>query len=251
MSTPSDRIERYLDQLLAALAGRPADVRRVLTEVESHLYDAVDAGIDRGLDAEAAVEQALARFGSPTQVARRYRRTDVPAPVLRELVLAAVLVVAVGLLAIGASGVLSMGFRAAWGSSFVAGDLPGVTYTAARCDDYERLHPDAPSCAAAAAAHHADEVQTYRLAAGGLGAVVLVGWWLVRRRRTEVTGIVPPGLVPAAATATFGLAGAVLAVEALGSGRDHGAGQWLSAAVISLLVAGLYARQVLRSLSPA
>jgi hypothetical protein len=247
MSAPSERIDAYLDRLLVALRGRPADVRRVLAEAESHLYDAVDAGIDSGLDAEAAVDQALARFGSPGQVARRYRRADVS--VLRELVPSALLLVAVGLLAIGASGLLSMGFRAAWGSAFVAGDPPGVTYTAPRCADYEAFHPEARTCAAAAAAHHADEVETYRVAAGLLGVVVLAGWALLRRRRPSALGAVPPSLVPAMATAAFGLAGAALAVQALGGGRDHGAGQWLSAAVVSLVLAGAYGRQVVRALS--
>src|SRR5205085_1471638 len=101
---------------------------------------------------------------------------------VRELVPSALLLLAVGLLAIGASGLLSMGLRAAWGSEFVAGDPPGVTYTAPRCADYERFHPEAGTCAEAAAAHHADEVETYRVAAGVLGLLVLGGWWFARRR---------------------------------------------------------------------
>jgi hypothetical protein len=116
------------------------------------------------------------------------------------MVSALVLLLAVGLLAIGASGVLSVAFRATLGDRFVAADLPGVTYTAARCRDLQEYHPEQPTCDRAAAAHHADEVETY---------------------------------------------GDALALDA-GNG---GAGQWLSAAVVSLVVALAFGREVLRALS--
>ncbi|MCU1376499.1 MAG: hypothetical protein JWO68_3785, partial [Actinomycetia bacterium] len=124
-------------------------------------------------------------------------------------------------------------------------------YTPERCADYEAFHPEARTCAAAAAAHHADEVETYRVAAGVLGALVLGGWWLAGRRRTTVVNVLPPGLVATAGAATFGLAGAALALQAIGGGRDHGAGQWASAGAVSLVVAGLYGRRVVRVLSAA
>jgi hypothetical protein len=250
VSAPSALIDAYLDRLLLALTGRPADMRRVLSEVESHLYDAVDEGIDRGLDAEAAVAEALERFGTPGQVARRYRRIDLSRPLVREITSALAVLAAVGLLAVGASGLLSMGFRATWGSSFVAGDLPGVTYTAERCAEYEALHPEAPSCALAAAAHHADEVELYRIAVGVLGAVLLAGWWFASRRRPPAVGALPGAVVPTAGAATFGLAGAALAVQAVGAGAN-GAGQWLTAAIVALVVAAVYARQLAQVLTVA
>ena len=249
----TDRIDDYLDRLLQELAGRPADVRRVLVEVESHLLDAVDEGVASGLDEAAAVDAALARFGSPTTVARRYRRTSLPLPVRRELGYALALMAAVGLLAIGASGIASMGMRAAFGSQFVAGDTPGVTYTADRCADFERFHPESPDCAAAAGAHHADEVETYRVAAGVLGALVLGGRWWFRRRREPIIGVLPDGMVATAGTAVFGMAGMILAAQGvtglLAEGRDHGAGQWLSASIVSLVVACGFAVTLLRAIA--
>jgi hypothetical protein len=69
-----------------------------------------------------------------------------------------------------------MGMRAAMGSRFIAGDTFGVTYTPEHYAEYRQLRPDAPNCSAAASAHHADEVEQYRAAAGVLGVVVLAAW---------------------------------------------------------------------------
>lgn len=254
-----DRIEGYLDQLLLELRGRATDVRRVLAETEEHLRDATADGVAAGLSPDDAEAQAIARFGSPRAVARRFAppRLRVPRPALAEMASALVLLLAVGLLAIGASGLLSVAFRATLGDRFVAADLPGVTYTAARCRDFEEYHPEQPTCDRAAAAHHADEVESYRMAAGLLGAIVLAGWWLVRRRqrRRDEASVawMPEEMVPLVGLIVFGGAALGLGVQAANAlaldAGNGGAGQWLSAAVVSSIVALAFGREVLRALS--
>jgi hypothetical protein len=258
MSVPQhDAIEEYLDALVVALRGRARRVRRILAEVEEHLQDAYDEGLGRGLAPQAAAEAAVERFGAPRLVAHDFNQR---APVemklmLREVFAALVFLGAVGLIAIGASGALSMGMRAAMGSRFIAGDTVGVRYTPARCEEYRQLRPEAPNCSAAASAHHADEVEQYRAAAGVVGVVALTAWWVLfgrRWRRGTLTGVLPSGFAATIGAAIFGLAGAGLAVQGVGQwvmvGRDYGPGQWLSGAVVSLAVALVFAGSLLRTL---
>jgi hypothetical protein len=138
--------------------------------------------------------------------------------------------------------------RAAWGSAFVAGDPVGVTYTAARCADYREYHPGASTCAAAASAHHADEIEEYRVLAGILGVVGFGLWrWKLRRDADRL----PIELDHTIAGVAFGLGGlACLAqgVSMLAEGTQHGAGQWLSAAVVALAAAAYAGTRVLRTL---
>ena len=160
----------------------------------------------------------------------------------------AVALVAIGLLAIGVNGVLAAGADAAFGDRFVAGDLPGITYTAARCAELREYAPAATSCAAAAAAHHTTEVIWYRIAAGVVGFVLLAAWWWKWRRR----GAYPrSGVLAVVGAATFGLGAAALGALALDAlaqdpGRA-GAGQWLTASLVAAIVAVGFGARVLRS----
>jgi hypothetical protein len=255
--TAPSAIDSYLDRLLLALRGRPGDVRRILAETEDHLRDAAAAGVRAGLAPEEAERAAVERFGPVAVVARRSGRSragDVRA-IAAELTGTLGLMAAVGLLTIGASGLVSLGMRALWGDAFVAGDPAGVTYTAARCDDFREYHPEAATCQDAAAAHHADEVVDYRLAAGVLGVAALAAaWWLRRRRSPEWgdAGLLPDGVVAVAGLTAFGGAGALLTVQGLGQllagGGDDGPGQWLSGGVIALAVAAWFGVALLRLL---
>jgi hypothetical protein len=233
-----DPIETYLDRLLLELRGRASDVRRVLAEVEEHLRDAVADG--------ATPEEAIERFGSPRAVARRFEPAH--GVVFADLARLGWQLVAIGCLAIGLSGVLSVGMRAAFGDAFVAGDPSGVTYTQARCADFAEYHPESAGCTAAANAHHADEVEIYRIAVGVLGLIGLAIWrWKLRQPSARL----PVELGPSLAAVAFALVGVGLAAQGfsmLAEGVDHGAGQWLSGSAVALVAAAIYGWQLLRQL---
>lgn len=177
---------------------------------------------------------------------------------MRSLAGAALLLTWVGLLAIGTSGILAGAMGSAFGADFVAGDFPGVTYTPARCADLQEYAPAGTSCTQAAALHHQDETVSYRLAAGLLGALVFVVWFFARRRLAGGTGEVaaglPPGFVATAGLAMFGVVGLVLLALGLGLlvlGPGTGSGGDLSAAIVSLIVAGVFATRLYQILAEA
>ena len=154
----------------------------------------------------------------------------------------------VGLLAVGASGAFGAVMNATLGPAFVAGDLPGNTYTPDRCSDLMEYAPTAATCEEAAAIHHTDELVTSRIAAGTLGLVALAVWLVMRRRVT--TDALPPGVVSAAGTAMFGIVGLALtglALNALVLG-GNGAGCFLSGAIVSVVVALIFASRLVREL---
>jgi hypothetical protein len=138
------------------------------------------------------------------------------------------------------------------GAGFVAGDLPGMTYTPQRCAEFLEYFPDAGGCEQAAALHHWGEVVEYRVAAGVLGLLVLGAFLLWRRRARppEYLGVLPDGFAATVATSLYGLAAAVLALESLDAllvaGGD-GAGQWLSGAAVALAMAVLYGVSLYRT----
>ncbi len=258
----ADPIEAYLDRLLVELSGRARNVRRILAEVDDHLHDAVDEGVADGLSIDDARQRALARFGSPVTVARRFTSGAgrvVPVPVLSQLLLAFALLAGIGLAGIGASGALAGVMGTAFGRDFVAGDVSGVTYTPARCADYFEYHPEARSCEAAATAHHYDETVEYRLAAGVLGLVVLAGLFVVRRSRVvgrlvplgDGVGLLPDGFVATVGAAVFGCAAGALLVSGLAQlpGGGGGAGADLSGGIVAAVIAVVFAGGVFRVLS--
>jgi hypothetical protein len=149
----------------------------------------------------------------------------------------------VGLLSIGASGLVAGAMSYAWGNDFVAGDLPWVTYTAERCTELQHGSPTTVDCREAAAIDHAEEVIGYRIAAGVLGLLLLLGWAVWLRREPQPDDALPPGLVSAAATAMFVAAGlglGAIGVNLLVISPSAGPGAYLSAAIVSLVVAALF-----------
>lgn len=255
MST--DPVEEYLDLLADASRLRGRRLRHVLAEVEDHLVTARDAHRDAGVDDHEAGRRAVAEFGPAPEVAAGLDRAAAP-PVealLREGVNRLVLVGALGLLAIGLSGLLAAAGGSAFGKAFVSGDGPGVTYTAKRCAEYQQLSP-APTCAQAAVGHHYDEVVGYRLDAGILGLLVLGGWLAVdrpwRRRPRPAYGALPDAFAPTVGAALFGAAAAVLLPSGLldltFTGTSSGAGNPLSAGVVAAVAFLGFAASLWRSL---
>lgn len=241
-----NEIERYLDRLSARLRGSGADVSRVLAETEEHLRDAVRDGVAEGMTEEEAGRRAVARFGSPHVIARRFGGRPAWVQLVPELA-RMVPSAAVGLVAIGVSGVLAQVLGWLFGPAFVAGDLPWVRYTPQRCA--ELGHPG-QGCLDAVVRDHFGEVVGMRLAAGVLGLLVLGGYALVRRRLGAARVTPVPGVLPVAGTALYGVAAAVLLLDGMdlvtAGGTRAGSGQCWSAAVVALVMFLAYARSLYR-----
>jgi hypothetical protein len=171
---------------------------------------------------------------------------------VRSLALAILFLAWVGFLAIAVSGALAAAMQTAFGAEFVAGDIPGVTYTADRCADLEEYAPAGTTCAEAAALHHADETVTYRLAAGVLGLILFVAWFFARRRGQSRSDALPPGLLAGSGATLFGVVGLALlaqGLELLVLGPTAGEGADLSAGIVSLVVAAAFAMSLYRTLA--
>jgi hypothetical protein len=174
-----------------------------------------------------------------------------PRTLLRELAIAMTWLAAVGLIAIGVSGVLAAVFGATLGQDFVAGDRPGVTYTAARCVDLREYAPSANTCREAATAHHYGEIVDYRIAAGLLGIGLLGAFLFARRSHLTETPHLPAAFTSTVGVSVFGLAGAgLLAFSANLAvlGDASSVGQYLSGGIVSALVAAAFAWSLLSAL---
>ena len=238
-------IDAYLDELfVAARDGDPAAARRLLAETEAHLRECAARLRGQGLDPEDAEREAVRRFGpvgTVTPVLRPALR-DVARLPLRAFLRPLVGLAAVGAIAVGVSGAISELFGRIWGAGFVAGDLPGVAYTAARCAVLQAPYAGL-DCAQAAAEHHWGEVVEYRVVFGVLGLVLLLVWRLLPHEAQ-----LPAGLAPSLAAAAFLLAAAATGVQALNAAVQgwQGTGAWLSAVVVALPLAVVFAVAALR-----
>jgi hypothetical protein len=174
------------------------------------------------------------------------------ASTVRSLALALLFLAWVGFISIGVSGALAAAMQTAFGAGFVAGDVPGVTYTPDRCAELREYAPSGSSCAEAAALHHADETVTYRVAAGVLGAILFAAWFFARRRGAARGDGLPPGLLAASGATLFGVVGLALlaqGLELLVLGPATGEGADLSAGIVSLVVAGIFGMSLFRTLA--
>jgi vacuolar-type H+-ATPase subunit H len=258
MSAPGgDLVEDYLDQLYARLRCAPRDAREILAEAEDHLREAVTDGLAAGLTQAEAQQQAVSGFGSVRAVVRahdaRLRRLPTIA-VLRDVILAAWRLGAVALVAVGASGLVAWLMNAVFGRPFVGGAPGAVRYPAASCQHWLSLWPHAHSCAQAAMLENSSDAVTLRLAAGVLGVAALAVYHLARRHSRD---LLPDSFTPTVAMTLFGAAGlglAALSVDGTavglpsGPGTAPGAGFYLSGAIVALVMALRYARQLHRTI---
>jgi lysylphosphatidylglycerol synthetase-like protein (DUF2156 family) len=257
MSERSVIIESYLDDLLAALVGEAGAVRRMLTETEAHLYADLDSGMARGLGLDDAARAAILHFGPAPRVAHEWSASAPPKPMpplptmLRRGATQLAPLLGVGLVAIGISGLLARAMTALWGLRFMFADPPGTTYPAASCSHWMSLHPRAATCTSAYLAESLSDGLDARYAAGLLGIAVLAVLAIRRWRRqmslislpSPTTALVAAGLFCAATVAL-----AALATDAIRVAHGNGTGQWLSAAIVTLLVAVSYGLAYLRSI---
>jgi hypothetical protein len=173
----------------------------------------------------------------------RRSRWLLPGPAIAELTLALTRLAIVGLIAIALSGGLAAIFASAFGRTFVAGDPPGTTYTAARCADFFEYSPGATSCEQAATWHHVTEVVWYRLDAGMLGLLLLGAYAVARRIRRSRSDVLPPGFEATVGAAMYAAAAVYLLGTSFNSAMANqtaGVGQWLSGGLISAAMAAIY-----------
>lgn len=253
-------IDRYLDELQARLLVPPARVRRILAESEDHLREAASRHATGGLPAADAEARAVEEFGSVREVAARFRQAEgaayVPA-LVAEVVLALVLLVGVGFAAVGASGAVASAMGFAFGKGFVAGDAPGVTYTAAQCEVYLRILPDSPgiTCADAVLDDHYWGTMMVRGVAGIVSLVLLPAAWLARRayRRRATMRVLPPSVVPAMGATAFGLVAFLMLVAGVDAfiAGPAGSGALLSGGLVALAGFAGYGAAFVRELRAA
>lgn len=163
----------------------------------------------------------------------------------------------VGFAAVGLSGVVALIIGLTAGTTFLAGDGFGVTYTAERCAEFFGYFPSAGSCNSAAALHHADEIVSSRVAAGVVAALVLAGYYWRYGRRPGSAQLLGRGTTSAVAAALFGFAGALLTLDGIGTwfgeaAHDEtiaGVGGPLSAGLVALLAALLATVMTVRSVA--
>lgn len=243
---PRELVERYLDELYDALRGPARHARRVLAETEAHLHDAVDARVAAGATPADAERSAIADFGPVADFARACNRVSArerALALLADLRIPAIFLVGVGFFAIGLSGAIDRVLTSAFGAQFVFGDPPGTRYSAADCQHWMSLHPQAATCTQAYLAEARDDGLAQRFVIGVVGVLILVAllWW--SRLRTRALRV-PVPLVSAVAAAAFGTAG--VALTGYGVNRavnfgSHGPGDFLSAGGVCVAFAAVAA----------
>jgi HAAS len=256
-STGGDLIEDYLDQLYAGLRGSPRQGRRLLAEAEDHLRQGVADGMAAGLSEREAQQAAISSFGSVRAVVCAHQVQRHRGPVLAvvaDLVMAGWRLGSVGLLAVGASGLVVVVMSGLFGRPFVGAVAPGTRLPAPGCRYWLSLWPHAQSCTQAYMLESSSDAVTLRGAAGLLGLVLLAGYWLARRRGWS-PGVLPEGFAPTIAVSLFGAAGLGLAWAALTHGGGlvvftgiTGPGFYLSGALVSLAMAAAYGWRLQRTL---
>jgi hypothetical protein len=256
---PDSPIEAYLDDLVAGLSTRqPRELRHLVAEAEAHLRDDASAMIAAGRSEHAAELAAIERFGAASELAageRLLQATPLRA-LVRQFAATAVVLGSVGAMAVGASGAISAVIKAIAGSRIVAAPSSGRLLAASDCARWLGLDPSAHTCRAAATADWVNEVIWYRLALGLLGGVTLAVFVMARRRSRSAHGW---SLLPAAVSDTIaatlfcvgGLWTLVLGIDAIAVSSGDGSGQWLSAAAVALVTAGIFGLRLIRDLRPA
>jgi hypothetical protein len=253
----SDLVEEYLDELYSKLRGSPRQARRLLAEAEDHLRQGVDEGLAGGLTLEEAQQHAVSSFGSVRAVVRAHdtRLRRVPgAAVLADLVMSGWKLGSIGLLAVGASGLVVAAMNVLFGRSFVAAAAPGLHLPAASCRYWLSNWPSAHSCTQAFLMESSSDAVSLRVAAGLLGLVLLGGYYLAKRRGWS-PGVLPDGFTPTIAVTLYGTAGLGLAWLAAMDGGGlvrvagvTGPGFYLSGAIVALAMAAGYGLNLQRTL---
>ena len=207
-------VEAHLDRLFDLLSGSGARGRRVLFEAQAHLEEAVERGVAVGQSRDDAERAAIARFGTPEEIAHAHANAGaLPfAAALGRVFAAGWLMSGVAGLAIGLMGMFNAIFVRAAGPNFVTDDPADIIYTAQRCRELGVVRGDAAACRAASIAHHVEEVVSRPLAVGALALVLLVAFVAARRMPSlrGLTRLPNAAMVSTAGAVGFGGVGLLL-----------------------------------------
>ena len=211
------------------------------------------AASPKGCSAGQAESEAVARFGPARElVEAEHCRLATPLGALaRAGATSAVLLGAIGALAVGASGLIALVIRLVAGSRVLVDVAPGQSLSASDCSRWLTADSHAASCRDAAVADWVNEIVGYRIVVGLLGAVVLAIFLVVRKRwtRRQRWATLPPAVSDTIAMTLFGAAGVwtlAMGIDAIVNAAGHGSGQWLSAAPVALGAAGVFGVRLIR-----
>jgi MYXO-CTERM domain-containing protein len=226
-------LDDYLDDLLRRTRADARTTRRLLDEASDHLHATAAALEAGGMSRRDAETEAVRRFGPVKPIARATFRRSFIALVL-ETLRAALFLAGCGLVAVGISGLVVLVMNLWFGRSFVG----GVSVFG--------MH--GPSVAEAA-----DDAVVLRVIAGLVGLLALLGY-LVWRRRTNATPVLPAGLVDALGAAAFAAATAGLVIASADQANltgSSGVGFPLSGALVALPATVYFCVRAARALLPS
>ena len=258
----SDLIGEYLAALRASLRVAPGEAELIVAEAGDHLRETVAVGLAAGMTEREAQEAAISAFGSVRAVVRAHESTPgrlvkgrTAAAVLGDMFLAAWKLAGLGLVAVGASGLVVALMNATLGRVFTGQAPARVRFPAADCAYWMRLWPGAPTCGAAHMLEASSDAVVLRVAAGIVGVALVEAYAILRyvqQRRGWGPAVLLAGYFPALATCVFGAGALWLALAQLtGFTVDQGPGTYLSGAIVAAAVAfgyGVRARPAIRHL---
>jgi hypothetical protein len=254
MSDPRDLVEAYLSDLRARLELAPEEAELVVAEAEDHLRETAACGLATGMTEHEAQLAAISAFGSVTAVVRAHAsrpagfiRGRTPAAILGDLILAGWKLAGIGLITVGISGLVVLLMNIAVGRAFTGQAPAGVSFQKADCAYWMSLWPGAHTCATAHMLEASSDAFVLRVAAGVMGAALLVLYSIVRyvqRRRERGPVVVLAGYFPllAAGVFSFGAFGLALA-ELTGFTITQGPGTYLSGAIVAAAAAAWHGRE--------
>ena len=260
--SPRDPIGQYLAALQASLRVAPAEAELIVAEAEDHLRETVAAGLAAGMTEREAQEAAISAFGPVRAVVRAHESTPghpmkgrTPAAVLGDMFLAAWKLAGLGLMAVGASGLVVALMNATLGRVFTGQAPAGVKFPQASCAYWMRSWPGAPTCRAAHMLEASSDAVVLRIGAGIVGVALFEAYVIARylmRRRGLGPAVLLAGYFPVLATCVFGAGALSLGLAQLtGFTVSEGPGSYLSGAIVAAAVAlgyGVRARLAIRHL---
>lgn len=221
----SEPIEEYLDSLFEHLRGDPREARRLLDEATDHLYGTAEHLEASGMTRLEAESEAVRRFGASRPLARADAGRSFGRLVI-DTGEAVTVLGAIGLVAIGLSGLVAAAMIALFGRGFVGGGLANSVF-------------GGPP---ASVPEDAGDAVSLRVLAGVIGVLVLVGVWFARRAgvRLRVLPVVYVDVVALVcfSGATVGLAAA--GIDQVVQHAGNGAGFFLSGALVALPAAVVF-----------